>query len=91
MNRQTEFDAIARDVMAALECARNGQSHGRLNQMMLRTIVKDTAFMPPCPESVLPIERRRFTADNPCPIYDNRGFNDFTDRIEIGHGVTKQE
>ncbi len=91
MNRQALYDAIVKDVMAALECARNGERHGRLDQMMLRTIVKDTASMPPCPESVLPPERRRFTFDNPAPVSSTEVYRDFDDRREMLNGASRQE
>lgn len=91
MNRIAEYADIVADVMAAVECARKGQSHGRLNQMMLSTIARDTAFMPPCPESVLPIGRRRFSADNPAPYSGNGMWGDFDTRREVKPGVYRQE
>ncbi len=91
MTRQAMYQAVVKDVMAAIECADRGESHGRLNRMMLRTVVLKTAFMPPCPESVLPPERRRFTNENPAPISNADAYFDFRERAEGRFGAIRQE
>lgn len=66
MTKQELYTAIAVDVLAAMDCAERGESHWRVNGMMARTAAHFAAFNPPCPDHLLPPERRPFSRDNPC-------------------------
>ncbi len=59
MNRKSQYDAIVKEVMAAIACADKGEYHPRLQPMMLRTTNLYASFMPRCPEELLPPERRK--------------------------------
>lgn len=63
--RQELYNAIARDVIAAIECVDKGGTHWRVNGMMARTAAHLASFNPPCPDHLLPPERRPYSANNP--------------------------
>ncbi|CAI1818226.1 Uncharacterised protein [Serratia quinivorans] len=63
--RQELYNAIAMDVIAAIECVEKGGTHWRVNGMMARTAAHLASFNPPCPDHLLPPGRRQFSASNP--------------------------
>lgn len=63
--RQELYNAIAMDVIAAIECVEKGGTHWRINGMMARTASHFASFNPPCPAHLLPPERRPFSKENP--------------------------
>lgn len=63
--RQELYNAIAKDVIAAIECVEKGGTHWRINGMMARTAAHFASFNPPCPDHLLPPERRPFSKENP--------------------------
>jgi len=65
MTKQELYTAIAVDVLAAIDCAERGETHWRINGMMARTAAYLSSFNPPCPEYLLPKERRAFSSTNP--------------------------
>jgi hypothetical protein len=58
-----KLEAIATDMIAAMECGRRGENHWRLNQISTNTANKIASFMPPTPIHLLPEERRPFGVD----------------------------
>lgn len=63
--RQELYNAIAMDVIAAIDCVEKGGTHWRINGMMARTAAHFASFNPPCPDHLLPPERRPYSAINP--------------------------
>ncbi len=83
-----KYDAIVKDVMAAIACANRGEFHPRIQPVMLRTTNLHASFMPPCPEELLPPERRK-------KIYIPTGIRqelimDFDKPTEWNTGINRQ-
>lgn len=63
--RQELHNAIAMDVIAAIECVEKGGTHWRVNGMVARTAAHFASFNPPCPDHLLSPEHRPYSAENP--------------------------
>ncbi|MGP4141031.1 hypothetical protein [Sodalis praecaptivus] len=89
MDKQERYAMIVAEVLEAVECARLGEKHSRLNQMMIRTMAMEASFYPLCPEELIPIERRKYHMK---PVDINREiYLDFKDRRQGRFGFISQE
>ena len=88
LHRIKERDAlIVAGVLEAVECARQGLQHERLNRMKLNAVNKEAAFYPLCPEDVLPIEKRMITT----VITHTDTYMDFTEKHYGFGGAARQD
>ncbi len=66
--RKENYAEIIAGCLSAFDCAKRGEEHERLNNMIIRTIGRITANYPRCPAHLLPLERQPFSLSNPAPI-----------------------
>ncbi|MBS0967743.1 hypothetical protein JK232_02440 [Nissabacter archeti] len=88
LRRIKERDAlIVAGALKAVECARQGLQHERLNRMRLNALNKEAAFYPLCPEHILAKDRRAFTREQPA---NTDIYLDYTNPIRGFGGAVRQ-
>lgn len=65
MTKQEKYAEIVADILAAIDCSGRGETHWRINGTAARTAAHLASFNPPCPDHLLPPERRPFSKANP--------------------------
>jgi hypothetical protein len=91
MTKEEIYADIVAGVLAAVDCAKRGEPHPRLNSIKTRTAAHFASFNPPCPIHLLPHSRRPFSDDNPAPDIKPADIGSWYDGMKGRYGQQRND